>query len=208
MESSNLILKNKYLEEIEMSDTIERMRKSLYEFAIKDINIAMNHNAPIGAFILASCLIDCLAGFRYGVPENFKGSRQRYIKFIDEYYDNKYEGKVMYDSMRNRLVHNYAERGSYLFSHKNELEHNFKYDGKINIESDEFIKDLELAMKKYFNDLEKDPDLQRIAKERMDFLSIIEERVVSGSSANTADPGPSGTTYKSTTVNKKPGDKN
>jgi hypothetical protein len=173
------------------------MKNSLYHFALKDIKITKDNSAPMGAFILESCLIDCLAGFRYGMTGSKRENSDNYIKFVDDYFDGKYKGKRLYEHLRCKLVHNYSEGGSYYFSNDNELEHNKIYDGKTNIKLEDFLIDLEKAMNKYFSELENSLELQKIAKKRMDDFSIIEEHLIQGSLVNANSYGGtvSGSTY-------------
>jgi len=63
----------------------------------------------MGAFILCSCLIDAIAGFRKGCDTD----RYDYKGFI---YKNmtSYDKEKMYSDLRCKLVHSYSEGGSYL----------------------------------------------------------------------------------------------
>jgi len=55
----------------------------------------------MGAFILCSCYIDYLAGFRFGKP----GGGKDYKKFIEIYLPN-YDPDTIYTDMRCGIVHN------------------------------------------------------------------------------------------------------
>ncbi len=167
-----------------MTNLIDRMKKSLYDFALKDIKVSQKNGAPMGAFILASCLIDCLAGFRYGISGTPGEVGENYKNFINTYFEGKYDGQSVYKNIRCKLVHNYSEGGGYYFSNTGDLYHNVIYDGKTNIILDNFIQDLELAMNRYFTELISRDELQSIAKDRMDKLSLIEHHVIQGSTVN------------------------
>lgn len=161
-----------------MSLLIIQMKESLYNMAYNDIVNAMESKIlPMGTFILASCLIDYIAGFRYGLEFDKKGNiinnSRNYKEFVKKYLTGKYEPENLYSDMRCKLVHNYSEGGSYRFIHnKPELHNKIKF-GKKYINLENFISDIKIAMDQYFIDLEDKESLQNIAQKRMEELSIL-----------------------------------
>lgn len=86
------------------------IHKSLYEMAFKDIERAVNGGSKMGAFILASCFIDAMAGYAYGQTEsNDKKNSQRFKDFIEEFFPKKYSKRDMYYNLRCGLVHSYTD---------------------------------------------------------------------------------------------------
>lgn len=138
-------------------DLINRIKFSLTQLAFTDIKRASAGGAKMGAFILASCFIDYLAGFYYG----HKSKKEDYINFINKHL-RRYDGGKIYYSVRNGLVHNYSVERDFIFSeNRDDGPHLGKHkNGKIILNLDEFIKDIENAMNKYFNALEHDNNLK------------------------------------------------
>ena len=63
-------------------EIIERIKKSLKELAYEGIIKASDGGSKMGAFILASCFIDYLAGFYYGgesTPSHYKGFVKKFL---------------------------------------------------------------------------------------------------------------------------------
>ena len=96
---------------------------SLYPLGT-DIEKASAGGSKMGAFILCSCYIDYLAGFRYGKA----GTGKEYKKFI-EIYLRDYDPDTIYTDMRCGVVHNYTEGGSYVFVHSLPNFHFYKPGG-------------------------------------------------------------------------------
>src|SRR5215204_5369560 len=86
-------------------DKIAQIIKSFDDYAFN--NIKDNKERPIAAFILCCCFIDQLAAFRYNSDHN-----GRWEDFIKDYLPD-YEGAQLYDTLRNKLVHNYSLDGYY-----------------------------------------------------------------------------------------------
>ncbi len=84
---------------------IEDILKAFGIYALGDIR----HNADrtISCFILCSCFIDQLAGYRYNSKHN-----GRFEKFIKEYLP-QYGSLRLYDTLRNKIVHNYSVENAY-----------------------------------------------------------------------------------------------
>ncbi len=156
---------------IDKDKFISDLKKSLYEMAFLDIERASKGNAKMGAFILSSCFIDYLAGFRYGKATTSK----EYIKFTKKYFSKKYNAKKLYTDLRCKLVHNYSEGGSYLFVHeKPELHQTIpKTDPRTLINLENFISELKQALDKYFSELETDENIFKLAVNRYYKIGVI-----------------------------------
>ncbi len=64
---------------------------SLHDMAFMDIQRASDGKSKMGAFILSSCFIDCLAGFRYGKETNSND----YKNFVKTYLNGKYDDEII-----------------------------------------------------------------------------------------------------------------
>lgn len=149
---------------------IDSLWISLHDMAFQDIKKASQGNAKMGAFILASCYIDYLAGFRYGVNE--KGFY--YSKFVKEYFHEKYDPSKLYHDLRCKLVHNYSEGGSYLFTDNHPERHNVEItDGRKMLNLENFLDDLENILNKYFEELRNDDDIYILALKRYNKFGIL-----------------------------------
>jgi hypothetical protein len=149
---------------------INSLWHSIHDMAFLDIKRASDGKSKMGAFILASCFIDYLAGFRYG--KNTKGLD--YVRFAKIYLNGKYDASKLYQDLRCKLVHNYSEGGSYAFTDNHPELHNTKTsDGRIMINLENFISDIENVMNTYFNELKTDDEIFRLAQARYDKLGIL-----------------------------------
>lgn len=154
----------------EKTTFINSLWHSLHDMAFLDIKRASEGNAKMGAFILASCYIDYLSGFRYG--KNTKGLD--YVKFVKEYFADRYDASKLYQDLRCKLVHNYSEGGSYAFTDNHPERHNFKIsDGRIMLNLENFLDDIEGVLKKYFEELKTDEEKFKLAQNRYNKLGIL-----------------------------------
>jgi hypothetical protein len=149
---------------------IESLWHSIHDMAFLDIKRASEGKSKMGAFILSSCFIDYLSGFRYG-----KQSKGRdYVKFVNNYLNDKYDASKLYLDLRCKLVHNYSEGGSYAFTDNHPELHKTKIsDGRIMLNLEDFISDIENAMNKYFDELRTDDEILKLAQTRYGKLGIL-----------------------------------
>jgi hypothetical protein len=149
---------------------IDSLWHSLHDMAFLDIKRASEGKSKMGAFILASCIIDYLAGFRYG--KHTKGLD--YVRFAKYYLNDDYDASKLYQDLRCKLVHNYSEGGSYAFTDNHPELHKVKIsDGRIMLNLEDFVSDVENAMNKYFDELRSDDELFKLAQTRYDKLGIL-----------------------------------
>jgi hypothetical protein len=150
---------------------ISEMKTALIDGALGDIKLATTGGSKMGAFILCSCLIEYVAGFRYGKGET-KG--KDYRNFVSEYLKT-YDAENLYTDMRCKLVHNYSEGGSYNFMHDRRYLHLYRLGGfgKLCINLEAFIQDIENAVNQYFLELEKSKELLKLASLRMQKVGIL-----------------------------------
>jgi len=157
---------------------IDTIIGSLKGFALRDIQKIGKEDTVMASFILCACFIDQLSGFRY----NGSGEKE-FTDFIKEYLPKKYDAKNLRYDLRNKLVHNYSLGNSYsLIRNRSDL-HLEEIGGKIFINIENFIAELEAAFALFENDLNT-RDLVRynalewhkthkiISKSTYDFLSF------------------------------------
>jgi hypothetical protein len=86
-------------------EILDIVEDSFRKFALRDIQVLRNSNppVPIAVFILCTCLIDQLSGFRY----NSDMPRLRFIDFVEKYMPS-YDAASLFKDLRNKLVHNYS----------------------------------------------------------------------------------------------------
>ncbi len=146
---------------------IDHIKEHLRDMAFADILRASNGGSKIGAFILGSCFIDYLAGFRY---RKTKTTRAKYIKFVGVYMDSFYVPERLYGDLRCKLVHDYSEGGSYAFVDARSDLHKTKLkDGRVVINLEDFITDLLAAMQKYFDELDAGRYVDNAKRRYLDF---------------------------------------
>jgi|WetSurMetagenome_2_1015567.scaffolds.fasta_scaffold178807_2 hypothetical protein len=158
-------------------EKIEIIKKSLYQIAFEDIKLAQNNCSNIAPFILCSCLIDSLAGFRYGWTKDDEKSRKRsnrelFEAFVKSYLVS-YEPKLLYKDLRCRLVHNFSVSNRYLFVSGEPTFHQVDSNGRIKINLENFILEIQIAMEKYFSELDSQASIRALALKRYDSLGII-----------------------------------
>lgn len=149
---------------------LERFRVGIFDMALGDIYRAANGGAKMGAFVLCSCFIDYLAGFRYGKP----ATRKEYKNFVSEYLA-VYDPETIYTDMRCGIVHNYTEGGSYNFLHSLPQLHFYRPGGigKVCINLENFIADLENAANVYYSQLQHSDELIALAWQRLQERGIL-----------------------------------
>jgi len=114
-------------------------------------------------FVFMSCCIDYLAGFWWGENRDTGMVRQAYTGFINEYFRPRglYNAKGIYDSMRNGLVHLFTIKNSiYELTFDEPRRHlTISHNGFIVLDAGSFRKELIAAANRYFDDVEKNPQL-------------------------------------------------
>lgn len=153
-----------------MNETkLKHIKFALYDMAFLDIKRASAGQSKMGAFILASCFIEHMAGFIAGRETTNKDYKQ----FVKDYLPGLYDPERLYRDLRCKLVHNYSEGGSYMFVDAKPAWHGQKTGTKIVINLENFIDDLEAALRKMFTELDKDSGKQKKAEARYDKIGLM-----------------------------------
>lgn len=148
---------------------LNHIKFALYDMAFLDIKRASAGQSKMGAFILSSCFIEHMAGFIAGRETTNKDYRQ----FVEDYLPGLYDPEKLYRDLRCKLVHNYSEGGSYMFADAKPALHGKKVDTKMVINLENFIDDLEAALRKVFKELDTDPGKQKKAEDRYDKIGLM-----------------------------------
>lgn len=148
---------------------INHIKFALYNMAFLDIKRASVGKSKMGAFILAGCFIDYMAGFIAGRETTNKDYKQ----FVRDYLPPLYDPEKLYKDLRCKLVHNYSEGGSYVFVDASPKLHGQKINGKLVINLENFIDDLELALRKMLMDLDTNSVKQKMAVDRYDKIGLL-----------------------------------
>ena len=148
---------------------IDHIKYVLHDMAFLDIKRASSGNAKMGAFILASCFIDYMAGFVCGHQTRMKD----YEDFVLHYLPSIYHPSKLYKDLRCGLVHNYSEGGSYWFKDNKPELHGQTANGKIIINLENFIEDLEKALRKLLQEIQSDPSKKQKAIARYNSIGLL-----------------------------------
>lgn len=158
---------------------------SLKNIALSDIRKVSSEDNVLASFILCSCFIDQVSGFRY----NQDAVKSRYQKFVGEYLPN-YNPKKLYEDLRNKLVHNYSLGDTYSLTRLSPQLHLKIVGVRIIINLENFISELEDAFTRYEDDLKSNSQAKSnaltwferfniLTKDNHDFLTYEEaEKIV------------------------------
>jgi len=142
-----------------MSDDeiIDQIIHSFSKYNLRDIQEINNHELDfiIAEFILCSCFIDQVSGFRYNTDKVGK----RYRQFVREYLSS-YNSNELYEDLRNKLVHNYSVGSYYGLTRNAPSMHLKEVNGILNLNLENFISDLKAALDKYISELKNDSSIR------------------------------------------------
>ena len=141
----------------------------LHDMAFLDIKRASAGQSKMGAFILASCFIEYLAGFVAGKET----TRKDYKAFVKNYLPQLYNPEMLYRDLRCKLVHNYSEGGSYMFVYAKSDLHGNQVAGKMVVNLEDFIAGIEVALHKLLAELKNDGIKAKKAEGRFDKIGLI-----------------------------------
>jgi len=137
-------------------DVAEYVRKQLSQWDFEDVTRAAKGGCKLGAFILASCLMDHLAYFYSPIGSEHEKSGPRFRSFVSNYLKS-YDSRKLYKDLRCHLVHNYTEGGSYLFTDGRPEVH-LRPDsnsGRLIVNLEDFLADIRGAMVRLFDDAKR-----------------------------------------------------
>ena len=147
---------------------------SLNNFALNDIKkiIAADKRTLLASFILCSCFIEQVSGFRYAKVEH-KTGKDMFKSFIKEYMPSAYDPIKLREDLRNKLVHNYSLGSTYSLVEKMPDIHLKPLGNRIVINIENFVAELEEAFNKYVAHLKSDVTLQANAIKQFGVYRII-----------------------------------
>ncbi len=157
-------------------EIVQNIITAMGTYNLGDIKKSRTTNMMLATFILCSCFIDQMAQIKYFVKgkktphltENFK-------KFVTKYFGTKYKPKLLYDSLRSRLVHNYSVKGKYWLADERKYKHLEIINSRIYLNVDDFINDIEIVWKVFEKDLLNDSITRQRAIEHNDKFPILKE---------------------------------
>jgi hypothetical protein len=148
---------------------INHIKFALHNMAFLDIKKALSGKSKMGTFILASCFIDYMAGFVCGRETKSKD----YQDFVRDYMPSIYDPLKLYKDLRCKLVHNYSEGGSYVFTDGKPQLHGQTANCRNIINLENFIDDLENALHKLLKEIESNPSKQQKAFDRYKSIGLL-----------------------------------
>ena len=148
---------------------IDHLQFALYDMAFLDIKRASAGNSKIGAFILASCFIEYMAGFVCGRETR----RKDYKDFVRHYLPPVYDPSKLYTDLRCKLVHNYSEGGSYWLKDNQPQLHGQTVNGRTIINLENFVDDLENAFHRFMKQIQSDPSAKQKAIDRYNSIGLL-----------------------------------
>lgn len=144
------------------NDTIiAKIETSFRLYNLGDIKKISMGNHVIASFILCSCFIEQISGYRYARSNNTS-----FINFVKEYMP-QYNPKKLRDDLRNRLVHNYSIGSCFALIQRHPEFHlkpsiqNTLDQKYLNLEN--FIEDIEIAFNKFIKDLKENDAIKNNA---------------------------------------------
>jgi hypothetical protein len=148
---------------------VAHIKHALYDMAFLDIKRASNGDSKMGAFILASCFIEYMAGFACGRETRKKD----YESFVRHYLPPIYNPAKLYTDLRCKLVHNYSEGGSYWLTYDHPELHGIKEHNRTFINLENLVDDLESALRELMNQIEMGLPAQQRAANRYRSIGLL-----------------------------------
>jgi len=148
---------------------VNHIKLALYDMAFLDIKRAATGKSKMGAFILASCFIEYMAGFACGKAT----TKKDYANFVSRYLPAIYDPTKLYADLRCKLVHNYSEGGSYWLTYSQPNLHGMTEHDRTIINLENFIDDLENALHRLVQEIETDLSAQLRALNRYKSIGLL-----------------------------------
>jgi len=163
---------------INKEQLVNELDSSFSAVALEDIERVIDPkvNTNLAVFILGVCLIDALAGFRFGKEEkDDKKDGQRFKDFV-RIYLTQYDANDLWD-VRNGLLHSYTVQG-YSFVNKKPNLHNKPTKGGKFINDEDFYDDLKTAYGEFKKDVYNSEEIFGKAKKRYNALGLMKITVI------------------------------
>jgi hypothetical protein len=170
---------------VNQQEKINLVRHSLKDVALGDIQKTAQCKAPVAAFVMCACLIDALAGYRYGYSGQRGVNKANYVNFVRDYLPD-YNAEDLYRDLRCRLVHNFSVGDSYLLINGSPFWHQRKQGDYTLLNLENFLLDAEMALDTVLEEIETDKHVRSAVLKHFDALGgIIELKVTDGKLAST-----------------------
>lgn len=145
---------------------IDHIVHNLRNNNLSDIKKIAQKGLPIASFILCSCFIEQVSGFRYAIAKKQSG-RIMFEKFVADYlqkFDQRYKPKNLRTDLRNKLVHNYSIGDSYSLTMGRKTNHfELDSDGRLILNLECFLVDIEKSFNVWIKELQSDLDIKQNA---------------------------------------------
>ena len=92
---------------------VQRFKKQFPEWVFAEISGCLQSQAAVGTVILCCCAIDFLSRYYSGSPGHTM-NKSKYVAFLAEYFDSKYDPEVFYKVVRCGLTHGFNMNNRYL----------------------------------------------------------------------------------------------
>lgn len=142
---------------------IEQIIHSLEHYALGDVKKASEQGLLVAAFILAACFIDQMAHHRY--YRIIRGSSsEKFIAFVNAYFEGKYDGNILCNDLRSRMVHNYSVTENFSLTKGRPDWHLLTdHQGITCLNIDEFISEIERALDKLKGQMRSPGEIRKAA---------------------------------------------
>jgi hypothetical protein len=137
------------------------------DWVTRTIESYVDEPDALTGFLWIACAIEWLAGFWYGASTKGK-SGEVYRDWLKEYFPPVYDPDLLYDSLRNGLVHSFTIKGKHYGLLYNNSRYHLRKDtnGQTMLNARDFFDDWQTAKEKYFDEVERDAALLDKAFER------------------------------------------
>lgn len=155
---------------------IDHIENSLRNHNLSDIKKISELNTVLASFILCSCFIEQISGFRYAITGKQSG-RKMFEAFVSDYlmkFDQRYNPEKLRTDLRNKLVHNYSIGDSYSLTMRSTESHfELDADGRQQLNLENFLSDIEKAFDTWTIELRNDAGIKQNALKRYSEYNIL-----------------------------------
>jgi hypothetical protein len=164
-------------------ELLARMDRGLLDMALADIKWACKpgeqEGAKMAGFLLGFCFIDATSGFHAGrTKQNMKGNnRKHFTAFVMKHMPG-YQSGLLYDDLRNGLVHGYTIGDTYAFAHLERDGKHFEtkttgFGMRTLLNLEDFVSDIEKAYNSLREAIRTEPTQFQKALARYESMGLL-----------------------------------
>jgi hypothetical protein len=138
---------------------------SFRDLQLADIKKSVAGDVRMGTFSQCAAFLDALA-LSFRAPKNRDGAAC-WRQFVREYFPQPKYGCVadLYDGYRNKTLHNFSSENIAFVHDKSEAHLQRDNHGRLTLNREDFVADVESAFEKFWLDVQRDADLaMRVAR--------------------------------------------